>query len=172
MHELLLFGQVPARSHELVLKVLAGISASQPRVYTSHHLVFKPTRTSASITASIHAARANKASTAALNTQQATDVFYIQLVGHLTEKVGQLRDGLIEDTSFEMANDATKPPNEAARTGTHVDGVVDLKRCPWTIEYRDLPVAARQPLVTSRQLNIVPVTSGSPMAFVEDMGYQ
>lgn len=44
MHELLLYGQVPAARHEQVLKILAGIAAMQPRIFHERQLVYKPLR--------------------------------------------------------------------------------------------------------------------------------
>lgn len=171
MHELLLFGQVPSRSHELVLKVLAGISASQPRDYTSHHLVFKPKRSSSSIQAAVHAARANKPGAASIGTQQATDVFYLQLVGHLSDKPAKSKESLAENTLFQSAEPNEKSGDIAIETdGSSKNEVVDLTKCPWSLEYRDLPVAGKQQ-VTSRQMNSVPITSGEPFDFIEDMGY-
>lgn len=46
MHELLLYGQVPAARHEQVLKILAGIAAMQPWSYYERQLVYRPLRPS------------------------------------------------------------------------------------------------------------------------------
>ena len=171
MHELLLFGQVPARSHDLVLQVLAGVSASQPRAYTAQHLVFKPTRSPQAITAAVHAARASKPNAAAIETQQATDVFYLQLVGRLSDKAEQPKEGASEDISFQSVDGARDTLQDATKTDVKTDGVVDLTEYQWSLEYRDLPdVPGRRP-VTSRQIASTPVTGGAPIKFVEDLGY-
>jgi len=44
MHELLLFGQVPAARHEQVLKILAGVAAMQPRPTLQRCILYRPTR--------------------------------------------------------------------------------------------------------------------------------
>lgn len=49
MHELLLYGQVPVDRHEQVLKILAGISAMQPRAFFERHLIYRPMRSNEDI---------------------------------------------------------------------------------------------------------------------------
>lgn len=44
MHELLLYGQVPATRHEQVLEILTGIAAMQPRTLLERQFVYRPTR--------------------------------------------------------------------------------------------------------------------------------
>lgn len=44
MHELLLYGQVPAVRHDQVLKVLAGLAAMQPQRVLERCIVYKPQR--------------------------------------------------------------------------------------------------------------------------------
>lgn len=44
MHELLLYGQVPAARHEQVLKILAGVAAMQPRHTLQRCILYRPTR--------------------------------------------------------------------------------------------------------------------------------
>jgi mediator of RNA polymerase II transcription subunit 18 len=44
MHELLLYGQVPASRHDQVLKILAGVAAVQPRRILQRCIVYKPQR--------------------------------------------------------------------------------------------------------------------------------
>src|ERR1700760_3514454 len=44
MHELYLFGLVPEDRRFLVLSVLAGFAAMQPRRNIEHHVMFKPAR--------------------------------------------------------------------------------------------------------------------------------
>jgi mediator of RNA polymerase II transcription subunit 18 len=44
MHELLLYGQVPAARHDQVLKILAGVAAMQPRRVLERRIVYRPER--------------------------------------------------------------------------------------------------------------------------------
>jgi mediator of RNA polymerase II transcription subunit 18 len=44
MHELLLYGQVPAGRHDQVLKILAGVAAMQPLRILQRCIIYKPTR--------------------------------------------------------------------------------------------------------------------------------
>lgn len=166
MHELLLFGQVPARSQDLVLKVLAGISATQPRVHSSQHLIFKPIRTPSSVVAAAQAARANKPGAAQLGTQQSTDIFYLQLVGHLSEK--EAEETLIKDED-PLSSDSTVGKTEAAPAAG--DGTPSLKTCPWSLEFRDLPAVVDRRKVTSRMMASTRITNGAPMELVEAMGF-
>lgn len=44
MHELLLYGQVPAGRHDQVLKILAGVAAMQPTRILQRCIIYKPVR--------------------------------------------------------------------------------------------------------------------------------
>lgn len=165
MHELLLFAQVPPSQLPHLLKILAGISAMQPAPLLEHHLVFKPTRAPGSFPAP----KPGKPG-AALSTQLSNDIFYLQLVGHLSDDLtgSAAGDGADPDLEKRLRDDAAAL--EAAGVRGRVDEIEFGKR-PWTLEFRDLPeVQAKRP-ATARLMTSVPVVEGDPRRFVEAMGY-
>ena len=82
MHELLLFGQIPASRHDQVLNILAGVAAMQPVPVLEKHLVFKPNRLPASARpVQVGGAQdIQKSQVQALQVQNQGDLFYMQLV--------------------------------------------------------------------------------------------
>ena len=106
MHELLLFGQIPASRHDQVLNILAGVAAMQPVPVLEKHLVFKPNRLPASARpVQVGGAQdIQKSQVQALQAQNQGDLFYMQLVAEAFDGDIKARiDGLDE-----IMLDATK----------------------------------------------------------------
>ena len=106
MHELLLFGQIPASRHDQVLNILAGVAAMQPVPVLEKHLVFKPNRLPASARpVQVGGAQGiQKSQVQALQAQNQGDLFYMQLVAEAFDGDIKARvDGLDE-----IMLDATK----------------------------------------------------------------
>lgn len=106
MHELLLFGQIPASRHDQVLNILAGVAGMQPVPVLEKHLVFKPNRLPASARpVQVGGAQdIQKSQVQALQAQNQGDLFYMQLVAEAFDGDIKARvDGLDE-----IMLDATK----------------------------------------------------------------
>ena len=97
MHELLLFGQIPASRHDQVLNILAGVAAMHPVPVLEKHLVFKPNRLPASARpVQVGGAQdIQKSQVQALQAQNQGDLFYMQLVAEASSPSfeGQVEGG-------------------------------------------------------------------------------
>ena len=89
MHELLLFGQVPASRHNQVLNILAGISAMQPQPILEKHLVFKPNRKPGTGPAKPVGGAQDIQKAGGAQAIQAQDLFHMQLVADVKEELGK-----------------------------------------------------------------------------------
>ena len=190
MHELLLFGQIPASRHDQVLNILAGIAAMQPVPVLEKHLVFKPNRLPASTRPKqVGAAQdIQKAQMQALQAQTQGDLFYMQMVvdvsgaggrdgeqsdsvvGAGEETVIQVRDlsygGKCRSNGFQQ-----KTSNAECRSQETASVETPTTAGIWTLQFRDLPEVARQRPVTSRLVADVPITSGDHMQFMNALEY-
>lgn len=123
MHELLLFGQVPASRHEQLLKILAGVTAMQPHRIIERHAVYKPAkgpiqqRVQVGGSQSIQQQKLQKEKLA-----QSTDMFYVQLV--------------------QEVDDTTSPSQN-----------------PWTMQFQDVPIPGKRPVVLRQTSKIELVDS-------------
>jgi len=170
MHELLLFGQVPSKRHDQLLKVLTGVAAMQPHTIVERHLVFKPRRPIASGT---RAPAKPGAQVQAIQSQMQGDLFYLQLVGNMTASAapatGDISTQLPEGGRQLAVNKASREDNGNALAK---DSVIDLTARPWSLEFRDLPeIQGRRP-VTSRLMASVAITEGDPLGVIEALGYK
>lgn len=177
MHELLLFGQVSAAQHELVLKILAGVAAMQPQPLAERHLIFMPTKSPTANT-QVGAKQGVQGSQAqALKSQMHGDVFYLQLVGTLDNDQdggNQKSKAVSEDTV--MSQGFTGGTNEI--NGPFLENEAKVRRQDkavtrqeWSLEFRDLPeVPGRRP-VTSRLMASVQIADGDAIRFIEELGY-
>lgn len=192
MHELLLFGQVPATRHDQVLNVLAGIAAMQPQPVLEKHLVFKPNRKPGS-GAQKQVGGAQDIQKARTQQVQAEELFYLQLVADVDEEGKKAEDGEVEDLvmngdggieigDIEMSGQvplstgyglASLQPNGHANGPTRESASTEPSPSAgkWTLQFRDLPEVARQRAVTSRLIVDTPITSGDPMKFMTALDY-
>ncbi|KAI9829269.1 MAG: Mediator of RNA polymerase II transcription subunit 18 [Phylliscum demangeonii] len=145
MHELLLFGQVPAASHDQVLKIIAGIAGMQAEHVVEHHVVFKPKRAPASSRGGpIGASQAVQTHQPPPN-QLNGELFHLQLIGDVAEH------------------------SEGGGTEGNAKNHVPPKA--WSLCFFDLPeVPGRRP-VTSRLVSSVDITQGNAFDFMDGLGY-
>ena len=114
MHELLLFGQVPASRHDQVLNILAGFAAMQPVPFLENHLVFKPNRLfGPARPVQVGGTQDIQKSQQALQAQAHGDLFYMQLVTDVADTASTAQT--------EEDQDATMNGNE--ETGTNMTEV-------------------------------------------------
>jgi len=115
MHELLLFGQVPASRHNQVLNVLAGIAAMQPQPILEKHLVYKPNRKPGSGSQK-QVGGAQDIQKPGAQAVQAQDLFYMQLVADVAEKTTTEQDGGKEDAVMEGVDGGEPELNKVSRS--------------------------------------------------------
>lgn len=154
MHELLLYGQVPATRHEQVLKILAGVAAMQPRRALERHIVYKPTREPEEPGAHLSRRGGTQNVAAARPAKQIgpKDLFYSQLVQKLSE--GDFGRG-----------DGPHQPAGSLLSAQTQDGQEPL----WALEFRDLPDTGDRG-VSIRASASVDLTSGDPHAWMVAAG--
>jgi mediator of RNA polymerase II transcription subunit 18 len=177
MHELLLFGQVPPQRHDQVLKILAGIAAMQPHMLVERHLIFKPRRPI--VTKEGPKPGQSLSQVQALQKQLQGDLFYMQLVGNMsnltnsklinssanTQEDVPMGGVQSQESNGDGVNGASSnKPDEKATEGM-------FKACPWSIEFRDIPEPSKRP-VTSRLMASIPVIDGDSLRAIEAMGYK
>ncbi|MCJ1271717.1 Mediator of RNA polymerase II transcription subunit 18 [Lobaria immixta] len=178
MHELLLFGQVPASRHEQVLSILAGVAAMQPQPFLEKHLIFKPARlppgSRPGHTGAVQGVPNPQIQ--AIQAQTQGDIFYLQLVADVditkaSKDQGQ-RDGNLgrgENRTTEHGNPLNPNSEPITIAGEKAEPETGSEK--WTLQFRDLPeVAGRRP-VTSRLIYDLEFKSGDPLAFMSALDY-
>ncbi|KIW05322.1 hypothetical protein, variant [Verruconis gallopava] len=149
MHELLLFGQIPAARHEQLLNILAGLAAMQPQRVLERHVLFKPTR----IPQAAGPARGGSQGVVSQKqNQQAvrnanTDVFHLELVKALSE------------LEFGKGSESME-----------VDATVTEQEGHWELRFKDTPQPGKRPTIL-RSAETIEIKSGDPQAYVEALGY-
>lgn len=142
MHELLLFGQIPASRHEQLLKILAGVTAMQPQRIIERHAVYKPAkgpiqqRVQVGGSQAIQQQKMQKEKLA-----QNSEMFYIQLV---------------QDVDVESFG-------EGSNQGENDD------QKPWTMQFQDVPIPGKRPVVL-RQTSKVEIVDSDPHQFMVAAG--
>lgn len=179
MHELLLFGQVPAVRHNQVLNILAGIAAMQPQPILEKHLVFKPNRKPGSGTQK-QVGGAQDIQKARAQESQAHELFYLQLVADIQEEAkndGNEEGGNIvtnDDGGIELR--VVEPNGQLPSSTAHPNNPTQLPApspAPetYTLQFRDLPDVSRQRAVTTRLIADTPLTAGDPLIFMTALDY-
>jgi mediator of RNA polymerase II transcription subunit 18 len=194
MHELLLYGQVPAIRHTQLLHILAGIAATQPQPILETHLVFKPNRTPGSGTQKqVGGAQDIQKTTRATTDSQAQELYYMQLVADVYEDEGKTTvaddadevgdmilngDGGIELGVIEASGQVPLSTGYGiastmqANEHSHADPPSSFPASQqWTLQFRDLPETSRHRAVTSRLITDTPITSGDPLRFMAALDY-
>lgn len=181
MHELILFGQVPFKQYEQVLKILAGVAAMQPNTVSERHLIFRPTKSSTISGRTTAKPGAPVTQVQALQAQMHGDLFYLQLVGDRTSE-----SPLSSITATIDGDDSTmtgtmlsidRDINTNGDTGNERDLYVknrsaNFNKYHWSIEFRDLPEVPGRRRVTSRLMASVPITNGNPLHVMHSLGYK
>ena len=177
MHELLLFGSVPASRHDRLLQVLAGVAAMQPIRILEKHLIFKPVRPAKLNGPVVESSQTQQLQ--ALQTQMRGDLYHLQLIGDLTTA----RDtpvasdtGIAAQVSKQGEEGQGSANNDLPYNEEQVTSELPIehsisKKDTWQLQFRDLPeVAGRRP-VTSRLMVDLDVTCDNPLAFMSALNY-
>jgi mediator of RNA polymerase II transcription subunit 18 len=152
MHELLLYGQVPAARHEQLLNILAGITAMQPQRVVERHALYKPTRTSAPTLVQRGGTQGVQNVQKQAQNQRVTDLHYIHLVK------------IVEENDFGQRAEAASSMN-----AVHAD---DSKpENPWTIQFQDTPEPGKRP-ASLRYVSMTEVIQGDVQQYMVGFGYR
>lgn len=152
MHELLLYGQLPAPRHEQVLKILAGHAAMQPRRVLERHIIYKPTREPDEPGA--HLGRGGGSQTiGGKPVKQGTvkSLFYAKLVQKLDSE------------------DFGRAHNDQTDTKSLSANVKSGEEPKWSFEFSDLPDTGDRG-VSARLASSTDILSGDPHAWMVAMG--
>jgi len=147
MHELLLYGQVPASRHDQVLKILAGVAAAQPRRILQRCILYKPQREPEE--PGLNVRRGGTQNVAVKQTKPASAaaaLYYTKLVQKLEEGDFGTEDGLPKADGKVLSAD-----------------VKDGEGPKWSIRWEDLPDTGDRG-VSIRQTSTTDVVSGNPHA--------
>ncbi|MCJ1434914.1 Mediator of RNA polymerase II transcription subunit 18 [Xylographa pallens] len=160
-----------------MLKILAGIAAMQPRVIFERHLIYKPRNRVTNGNKTNVKPSAPVSQIQSLQAQMHGDVFYLQLVGNMSDKSHVAPVGKSEDKVRPVAlpeNGSDSALNQAVVTTENLvssEPTIDFAKYQWSVEFRDLPdVPGRRP-VTSRLMASVPVVGGDLFHVMDSLGY-
>ena len=152
MHELLLYGQVPAGRHDQVLKILAGVAAMQPRRIIERRVIYKPQREPEEPGSNLR--RGGTQAVAVKQTKQtaAPALYYTKLVQKLSEDDFGTEDGLPHEDGKSLSAD-----------------VEDGDEPIWSTLFEDMPDTGDRG-VSIRLSNTTDLLSGDPHAFMTASG--
>lgn len=157
MHELLLFGQIPAARHGQLLNVMAGLAAMQPERIVERHVVWKPARGPVQM----DVLRGG-------GVRQDAQVLKTKKVGQLNQQVGDLYYvRLVQDL-------------QDAAFGVEGGGDVDMDgagggkeegRSNWRLRFEDIPEPGKMSALL-RMVEDIDFVEGDPEAYMEVLGYK
>jgi mediator of RNA polymerase II transcription subunit 18 len=148
MHELLLYGQVPAGRHDQVLKILAGVAAMQPRRVLERRIIYKPQREPEEPGTNLR--RGGTQAVAVKQTKQtaAPALYFTKLVQKLSEKDFGTGDGLPHETGNVLSAN-----------------VKEGEESTWSTLFEDIPDTGDRG-VSIRFTNTTDLVSGDPHAYM------
>ncbi|KAF1849977.1 uncharacterized protein K460DRAFT_360838 [Cucurbitaria berberidis CBS 394.84] len=152
MHELLLYGQVPAGRHDQVLKILAGVAAMQPHRIVERRIIYKPQREPEEPGSNLR--RGGTQAVAVKQTKQtaAPALHYTKLVQRLSEEEFGIDAGLPHENTKSLSAD-----------------VHDGQEPVWSMLFEDVPDTGDRG-VSIRFTNTTDLLSGDPHAFMMASG--
>ena len=181
MHELLLFGQVPAARHAHLLKVLAGVAGMQSQRVLERHLIYRPKGKPGLSVPHVGGSQGIQTQQAqALQGQMQGELFYLQLVGDLDPAAFPLAvgaavqevasDSVMRDVDAADGAHGKAPAAEEPGVQQHKAYAIDGQA--WSMRFSDLPeVAGRRP-VTSRLISSADIVDGDALRFMDAFGYR
>ncbi|KAK5158637.1 hypothetical protein LTR04_005172 [Oleoguttula sp. CCFEE 6159] len=160
MHELSIFGQVPAARHEQVLNILAGVAAMQPQRVLELHVVYAPSRSRIDRNAPVKGGTQDIAQKKK-SAQAAGDVFYQQLVRDVREQ----EFGRVSSFAFELESKSGETVTEPGLSDSQPS------QKPWTLQFYDVPEPGKRTVV-SRVYSITEITRGDAHRFAKGLQYR
>tara|TARA_R110002003_G_scaffold52_24_gene4583 strand:- start:17272 stop:17739 length:468 start_codon:yes stop_codon:yes gene_type:complete len=146
MHELLLYGQVPAGRHEQVLKILAGLAAMQPRRILQRCILYKPQREPEEPGLNIRRGGTQNVAVKQAKQTAAPALYYTKLVQKLSEDDFGTENGLEQQSGQQLSAN-----------------VADGEEPKWSMRWEDIPDTGDRG-VSIRFTNTTDLLSGDPHA--------
>jgi mediator of RNA polymerase II transcription subunit 18 len=147
MHELLLYGQVPAGRHDQVLKILAGVAAVQPHRILQRCILYRPQREPEEPGSNMRrGGTQNVAVKQTKPTPAAASLYYTRLVQKLSEDDFGTADGLPLANAKALSAD-----------------VKDGEDASWSMMWEDIPDTGDRG-VSIRFTNTTDLVAGDPHA--------
>lgn len=160
MHELSLYGSVPAGRHHRLVQQLAGVCCMEPRDVEEIHLVFKARQPAGlekvQVSGGSQATSQQQQEVQKLRTMMQSGVYYVQLVGTIIDS-----DGIREH----------KEAHEASTNGDARHQRSNSRRIDWTFEFKDTPEAGQQ-ATNTRLISRTTIQDGEMTAFLNLFGYE
>ena len=160
MHELSLYGSVPAERHDRLVQQLAGVCCMQPQHAEEVHLIFKARQP-------VGLEKVQGSSSSQANTQQQQDVqklrTMLQSGVYFVQLVGTIVDG---NTAREDENDT-----EARTNGNKPNKLPDPRRIEWAFEFKDTPEAGQQ-AASTRLISRTTFKGGELVPFLDLFGFE
>jgi len=156
MHELLLFGQVPAARHEQMLNVLAGLTAMHPQRVVELHEHYRPAHQIQRTVQVGGSQGVQSVQKKTLQDQLSKDLYYAQLVRTLDESV------LLRDVAME---------GQEATNGVEPSAVGAQAPCPWSLHIHETPEAGKRPAIL-RAVSNINIVDGDPQSYTTALGYR
>lgn len=160
MHELSLYGSVPAERHDRLVQQLAGVCCMQPQHTEEIHLVFKA-RQPAGLekvqgSSSSQANSQQQQDVQKLTTMLQSGVYFVQLVGTIVQG----------DFAREDENDA-----EASTNGKDQQKMPAGRWIEWAFEFKDTPEAGQQ-ATNIRFVSHTQFEHGELIPFLDLLGFE
>lgn len=156
MHELLLFGQVPAARHEQMLNILAGLTAMQPQRVVELHEQYRPARHIQRTVQVGGSQGVQSAQKKVLQDQLNKDLYYAQLVRTLDE------DALLHGVAGEERKTADGMNSRIA--GAQAPGA-------WSLQLNETPEPEKRSAILRAASNI-DIIGGDPRNYMVALGYR
>jgi mediator of RNA polymerase II transcription subunit 18 len=158
MHELLLFGQIPAARYAQLLNVMAGLAAMQPERVVERHIVWRPTRGPVQMDVLRGGgvrqdAQVLKTKKVGQLNQQVGDLYYVRLIQSLAE----------EDFGEDSGGDVDMDEGDG--------GVKESEKSNWRLRFEDVPEPGKMTALL-RMVEDIDFIEGDPQAYMEALGYR
>lgn len=160
MHELSLYGSVPAERHNRLVQQLAGVCCMQPQHVEEIHAVFKARQPAGLETlqgsGSSQANSQQQQDLQKLRTMLQSGVYFVKLVGTVMDRHAT-HDHEGDGEVWTNGNGSQRLPNDP--------------RIDWVFEFKDTPEAGQQ-TTNTRLVSRTKFLNGDMVAFLNLFGYE
>ncbi|KAF2418760.1 hypothetical protein EJ08DRAFT_599240 [Tothia fuscella] len=157
MHELLLYGQLPAARHDQLLNIISGVAAMQPDYTLERHVIFKPTRPLVQsnllrggvVKSDAQVVKTKKSAQSTAGTERA-DMYHVRLIKRVEE----------DDFGGDVDMDSVE---KGKGQGGGSKG--------WRLRFEDVPEPGKRAALL-RMVDEQPFLGGEISGYMEGLGYK